>query len=281
MLLPLHRPAARDGSRRAAAALVTALARALGDVRPAGPLAAPGIALAFWTFAPRYVSSKVVPLAFVADGLYGFALRWNLRNFYPGPHARLSFYPQFLLLEAWVFLAVGLWLTWRATDPNSAAARVILREKGQLPGRRGRPRWGLLLLPVLVLVVELLGQTYWLGIPWWGAVPTSRGGRRSSTSRDPRTQDGRQPGPRRPDLVRPVWRRAGRVLAAHLPLPRPIPRRALRRDLCEQPRHRRSRPGSKAWRSPGFGLWLVPRAIDDRTRALLRSASRRRPDRAG
>ena len=153
--------------------LVTALPGLWGTFGQLVAMTAPGVALAFWTFAPRYVSSKVVPLAFVADGIYGFErLRWNLRNFYPGPHARLSFYPQFLLLEAWAMLAVGLWLTWRAADPNSAAARVILREKGQLPGRRGRPRWGLLLLPVLVLVVELLGKTYWLGIPWWGAVPT-------------------------------------------------------------------------------------------------------------
>ena len=45
-------------------------------------LASPGIALAFWTFAPRYVVSKVVPLTLVADGLYGFVrLKYLMATF--------------------------------------------------------------------------------------------------------------------------------------------------------------------------------------------------------
>jgi hypothetical protein len=133
-------------------------------------LAAPGVALAFWTFAPRHVSSKVVPLAIVADGLYGFyRVRLDLHYFYFGQNtARLTFFPPFLLLEAWVFVAVGLWLTWRATDQNSAVARVVLWEKGQRLGERGRPRWGLMLPVVLGLFAEALGRPFLLNTSWWG-----------------------------------------------------------------------------------------------------------------
>jgi len=34
----------------------------------------PAVALALWTFAPRYVTSKVVPLSLVFLGLYGFTV---------------------------------------------------------------------------------------------------------------------------------------------------------------------------------------------------------------
>ncbi len=90
-------------------------------------LASPGIALAFWTFAPRYVTSKVVPLTLVADGLYGFVrlkylmARFTFSSQIPSRYG-LNHRPQFLLAEACILLAAGIWLTWRATDPNSAAA---------------------------------------------------------------------------------------------------------------------------------------------------------------
>jgi hypothetical protein len=91
-------------------------------------LVAPAVALAFWTFAPRYVSSKVVPLALVADGLYGFV---KLRDYLRAYGADGTWHPQFLLFEAWVLLAAGLWWTWRMTDPNSPISRLVRREKAR------------------------------------------------------------------------------------------------------------------------------------------------------
>lgn len=158
--------------------LVAAEAALRGTFGQLVAVAAPGVALAFWTFAPRYVTSKVVPLAIVADGLYGFyRVRLYLHYYYLWPRSTsFTFYPQFLLLEAWLLLAVGLWLTCRSTDQNSAAARAILREGSRLPDDRGRPRWGLLLLVVVGLVAELFGRNFWLGTSWSGGVETMAAG---------------------------------------------------------------------------------------------------------
>jgi signal transduction histidine kinase len=116
-------------------------------------LASPGIALAIWTFAPRYVISKIVPLTLVADGLYGFVrlqylmARFTFSSQIP-PRYGLNERPQFVLAESLAFIAAGIWLTWRATDPNSAAAelaRALFRPFGLAgPARRvtGHTRTG-------------------------------------------------------------------------------------------------------------------------------------------
>jgi uncharacterized membrane protein len=51
---------------------VVALAGLVGSAREFAPLVLPGLALALWTFAPRRVTAKVVPLALVGVGLEGF-----------------------------------------------------------------------------------------------------------------------------------------------------------------------------------------------------------------
>ena len=143
----------------------------------------PAIALAVWTFAPRKLGSQVIPLALVTGGLYGFlSLRDYVRdNVLIGHYgvvpsgvqagALYSDYTQFLTLQAYAFLAAGLWLAWRAADKDGPAGR-LLRVRSLVPGRPDRPRWGLLLLVVLLLGTELFGRTMWLGITWWTGIET-------------------------------------------------------------------------------------------------------------
>jgi signal transduction histidine kinase len=184
----------------------------------------------------------------------------------------LNDHPEFLLLEAWALVAVGLWLTWRATDPNSAVAQVVLRERGQVAGQRGRPRWGLLLLVILLLIVEMLGRTFWLETDWWGDGQTLAVAAATFL------------------LVARAPKLAGNLALAglilyglygvalgfnwpqHVPLPSPYTD-AVRFGLI----YIDSR--TSAWAAVveglalmGAGIWLVPRAIDDRTRALFRPA---------
>ena len=233
-------------------------------------LVAPGVALAFWTFAPRQVSSKVAPLTLVAEGLYGFVRFRDYLRTYGGFG---TWRPQFLLFEAWVLLAVGLLWTWRVTDPNSKIAKLVLREKGQLLGQRGRPRWGLLLLVVLALVVELLGPRFWLDTAWWGVGQTLAVAAAAVF------------------LVIKAPKTAGNLALAglilfglygialgvfwpnHLPLPSPWTWTVRYGLFFVDNRGPAIGAGLEGLALTGLGLWLVPRAIDDRTRALFRSAS--------
>jgi signal transduction histidine kinase len=241
-------------------------------------LASPGIALALWTFAPRDLTSKVVPLALVADGLYGFVRLRDLlySNALPGSvprwYSRIE-QPQFLLVEIWVFLAVGAWLTWRATDPNSEAGRLVLRERSEVRGQRGRPRWGLLLLVLLLLMVELLGRTYWLDTTWWGVGQTLAVTAATFflVVRAPKIAGNLA-------LVGLILYglygvALGLYWPGNVPLPSPYTD-VLRYGLVYiDSRASAWAAGVEGLALIGVGLWLVPRAIDDRTRALFRSAS--------
>jgi len=229
-------------------------------------LAASAVALAFWTFAPRYVCSKVVPLTLVAEGLYGFVRFRDYLRTYGGLG---TWHPQYLLFEAWGLLAVGLLWTWRVTDPNSKIAKLALREKGQLPGQRGRPRWGLLLLVVLALFVELLGPRFWLNTSWWGVGQTL-----AVTAvvvflviRAPKTAG---------NLAL-----AGLILFGlygitlglfwpnDIPLPSPWTWSVRYGLFFVDNRGPAIGAGLEGLALTGLGLWLVPRAIDDRTRAPI------------
>jgi signal transduction histidine kinase len=251
--------------------LVTALAgnwEATGVLVPL--LVAPAVALLLWTFAPGYINSKVVPLALVADGFYGFV---KLRDYLRAYGADGTWHPQFLLFEAWVLLAVGLWWTWRVTGPNSTVAKLVLREKGQLPGQRGRPRWGLLLLVVLALVVEMLGPRFWLDTAWWGL------GQTLAVSavvvflviRAPKTAGNLALA----GLI--LFGLYGIALGVfwpnHIPLPSPYYDSMRYGLVLVDNRGPAIGAGLEGLALTGLGLWLVPRAIDDRTRALFRSAS--------
>ncbi|HET7016901.1 MAG TPA: histidine kinase [Streptosporangiaceae bacterium] len=251
--------------------LVTALAGswdATGSLVPL--LVAPGVALAFWTFAPRYVCSKVAPLALVAAGLYGFI---RFRDYVRAYGGFGTWHPQYLLFEAWAMLAIGLLWTWRVTDRNSRIARLILREKGQVPGQRGRPRWGLLLLVVLALVVELLGPRFWLNTEWWGVSQTLAVAAAVVflVIRAPKTSGNLALA----GLI--LFGLYGIALGVFwpndIPLPSPWTWTVRYGLFFVDNRGPAIGAGLEGLALTGLGLWLVPRAIDDRTRALFRSAS--------
>src|SRR5215469_14140059 len=68
-----------------------------------------------------------------------------------------------VLPEAFAFLIAGCWLTWRTMNPDSMVSRRILQVQPRThgAGHHVRPRWGLLLLPLVGMLVEMLGLTFW------------------------------------------------------------------------------------------------------------------------
>jgi signal transduction histidine kinase len=119
---------------------------------------------------PR-VAAILLPVALVALGLYGFwVLRTYLRGswFYSGLYGVVHVFPGFsqlgfILPEAYVFLAAGLWLVWRRILlPTRLAARLLAWPT----------RWRWLLFPVVAMAMELLGPNYWLQ-PGWGSLAWS------------------------------------------------------------------------------------------------------------
>ena len=108
----------------------------------------------------------LVAVALIALGLYGFLLvrAFGRNQVYQVLYGVVlagagSYRTQFLLPQAYVFLAAGLWLLWRTVGRQSRLVRALLGP---------RPRWRLLLLPVAALAVELLGPNYGFSPSWWG-----------------------------------------------------------------------------------------------------------------
>jgi hypothetical protein len=107
---------------------VGALAGLTGWARGLAMVVLPAVALALWIVAPRYVMSKVLPLALVGLGLGG--ILWA-REFAHGPtytwNVVYGFGPGYgvtgpvkTLAQAWAFIAAGLLLTWLRMDGCSA-----------------------------------------------------------------------------------------------------------------------------------------------------------------
>ena len=128
------------------------------------------VAIAFVVFAPR-AAAAAVPFATLGLGCWGLALFNRYRQGFPVLTRYGLVPPQFsgpawyLLLQAVVFLACGLWLlvTVKApgSGPVSRAASWLWHPHG------GVPQWaGLLLLPVLAVAAELLGLHHWFGFRW-------------------------------------------------------------------------------------------------------------------
>jgi len=240
----------------------------------------PAVALALWTFAPSYVTSKVVPLSLVFLGLYGFTVvrefargvPWVTRYGIAGGGSG-SGHAQLDLVQTFAFLASGLWLTWRRMDPDSRVSRMLLREPADVPGRRGRPRWGLLLLLVYGVLVEMLGATFWLDTPWWSAGLTLTVGLAALVLviRAPAVAA---------DLALAgliLFGIYGIALAAfwpsHVPLPSPYTWDVRYGSVWVTSRPTALVAGAEGLALVAFGLWLVPRALDPWSRALLRSAA--------
>jgi len=257
---------------------VIALGGLVGSARELAPLVLPGVALLLWTFAPRYVTAKVVPLALVGVGLEGFVRfsRFALMAWWDSGHGHyppyglapsaggLHNYPTLVYTQAWSFITAGLWLTWRRMDAASRAGRFV----------RSR-RWSLVLLLVAVLLVERLSVgvgSWYLGVGswyqhWYPLTLTVAGtGAAFLVLRFPAVAA---------DLaiaglilfglhgiaIAALWTSGLHVVAYGV--------------TYVDGRITALLAGAQGLALAGAGLWLLPRALDDRTRSLLRSAADR------
>jgi signal transduction histidine kinase len=106
---------------------------------------------------------RVLPGVLLFLGAYGFSLVANLLYSWPGlrwygvlPVNSSSLGLMVVLIQAWVFTALGLWLLARSGGSWSPLARRLAIR----PARNGetgpRPPWNLLLIPVVLIVMEQL-----------------------------------------------------------------------------------------------------------------------------
>ena len=105
----------------------------------------------------------LVAVMLIALGLYGFALVRayqrgdSVQKLYGLVLAGAGHRTEFVLPQTYVFLVLGLWLLWRT------AGRIGLVKL--LPGRK--QWWGLLLVPVAAVAIELAGPDYGFSPGWW------------------------------------------------------------------------------------------------------------------
>jgi signal transduction histidine kinase len=255
---------------------VPALLFAGGMTSPEIPLVAAGLALAVWTFCPPPIGAMVLPVTLLGVGLNGFIL---LRDYARGMAPPVSYglagsqYDVLLPAQACAFVALGLWLAWRRTDARSWVSKHVLWQPGSTAGLPGRPRWGLVLLPLVGLLVELLGRTFWLDIPWWGA------GLTLSVAVAAVVLVVRAPAVAADLAIAGTFLLGlyGVALAAwwpaQIPLPSPYTIAVRFGAVIVDSRVTALLAGAQGLALIAFGLWLLPRAIDDRSRSLLRSAA--------
>jgi signal transduction histidine kinase len=138
-------------------------------------MAAAGIVAVFWP----HLTRRLVPLSLLALGLYGLEVvrvlaRWGI--FYSAAYGLVttaSGWTRALILpQMWAFLVAGTWLIWRRMDRHSRWATVLLWEKPDAQGAGRRPRWGLLLLPATIMIVEMNSLSTWFGAGYWSATVT-------------------------------------------------------------------------------------------------------------
>jgi signal transduction histidine kinase len=124
------------------------------------------------------VAARVTPFVLIGIGLYGFVIvRVLARGGYVPVYGLMPVSSGWgrsfaVLSQTWAFLALGVWLAWHMNRQSRVAQALIFRrQKGQ--GRGRQPRWGLLLLPVMIMVIEMLGRSLWFGQGWWHAGSTA------------------------------------------------------------------------------------------------------------
>jgi len=221
-------------------------------------------------FAPG-LAAKALPFALLSLGLCGFviALRYDYGSrvaFLHGPTAAGagSWRSHLVLPQAIAFLSAGAWLFWRTADRQSRLARALLGPASRGAGAAAHPPWQLVLLPVTLLALELFGPSWLFGASGWSVV---RGGVVLAIAL-------------LVAILLPVV--AGDLAVAGL-VGLGIPGIVLAarwrqmtgpRDMLYGAVYVTSRPwaalaGVQGLLLVAFGLWLVPRALDARTRALL------------
>ncbi|HEY2551472.1 MAG TPA: histidine kinase [Streptosporangiaceae bacterium] len=174
-----------------------------------------------------------------------------------------------ILPELWAFLIAGCWLIWRRMDPHSRWTRLLLWERPDDQGAGRRPRWGLLLLPAMIMIVEMNSLSTWFGASYWSSrttivvtlivlavivlLPAVAA-----------------------DLALAVLIGLGLygvIIAAawpaHLQLPSPYTHEVRYGAIWVIGRPTAVLAGVEGLVILAFGVWLTPRAIDPRTRSLF------------
>jgi signal transduction histidine kinase len=124
-----------------------------------------GIVGVFWPA----TAARALPAALIGLGLGKFAAAClfgsggYLPGFGPAATSRESAGAYLVVLQAWAFLAAGSWLAWRTMDRQSRLARVLLWAPRKAEDGPRRPRWGLLLLPAALMLAELVIRPFGLG----------------------------------------------------------------------------------------------------------------------
>jgi signal transduction histidine kinase len=163
--------------------LLLPLALMVGGLFPppaSGPIAVllllAGIVALLWPD----IAAKTLPVVLIGLGLYGLVVirslargGWYASAYGLVPAGREWVTTYLLLLQVWAFLVLGVWLAWRMADRQSFWARLLLWEQQKGSGGERRPRWGLLLVPVMIMAVEMLGLSSWFGQGWWNGGSTA------------------------------------------------------------------------------------------------------------
>jgi signal transduction histidine kinase len=240
-------------------------------------LAVLAAAVAVWMFAPAWVGNKVVPLLLVGAGANGFILvRAFARGDYgAGNYGLAGTAVGAMLPEAFLLVAAGAWLAWHRTDRRSAVRGALLSFASFASGASRRPRWGILLVPLAGLLVELFGRTFWLGHPWWnsGVTLTLVLAAAALAIRAPAVAG---------DLAVAgliLFGLYGVAVAAGWPndvtLPSPFTEDLRYGLVLVTSRDLAVAAGLQGLALIGFGVWLAPRAVDGWTRSMLRPAGYR------
>jgi signal transduction histidine kinase len=105
-------------------------------------------------------AKRIVPAGMIVLGVAGLSL---VRGYEPSGH-QLGFgdaptWYAIALAQAWAFVLLGGWLGWRELRDHPVAARQLLGTMA-LDGAAGQP-WGLLLLPLVLALAELVAHPLW------------------------------------------------------------------------------------------------------------------------